>query len=240
MARIAINLYTVRALEEPLLDVIDRVADAGYDGVQFSGEVESADPVAVGDRLVERGLDVVPPHVGIDGLEADPDEATAHYRELGAGGVVVPWLESAAFADRETAADTAARLDALGDALANLGLDLHYHNHDHEFQSVNGTDAYDVVAEQSGIGLEVDVGWVLTAGRDPAAVIRQYADRVDLVHVKDMADGEFRELGAGNLDVDACLAAAREGDAEWFVYEHDDPEDPVESLEHGAAFLADH
>ena len=31
------NLYTVRELNEPLLDVLDRIADAGYDGVQFGG-----------------------------------------------------------------------------------------------------------------------------------------------------------------------------------------------------------
>ncbi|PSP71903.1 sugar phosphate isomerase/epimerase, partial [Halobacteriales archaeon QH_6_68_27] len=38
MVRTAINLYSVRELDLPMPEILDRVAAAGYDGVQFSGD----------------------------------------------------------------------------------------------------------------------------------------------------------------------------------------------------------
>lgn len=35
----------------------------------------------------------------------------------------------------------------------------------------------------------------------------------------------------------ACADVARTADADWFIYEHDHPEDPVASIDHGAEFL---
>ncbi|WP_248299466.1 hypothetical protein [Halorhabdus amylolytica] len=55
--------------------------------------------------------------------------------------------------------------------------------------------------------------------------------------MKDMADGEFCELGEGDVDVQGCADAAREADVLWFVYEHDDPEELMACLERGADVL---
>ncbi|WP_229380144.1 hypothetical protein [Haloterrigena salifodinae] len=54
-----------------------------------------------------------------------------------------------------------------------------------------------------------------------------------------MADGRPVELGDGEVDTDACAAAARDAGAEWLLYEHDEPSDPVASLGYGARALAE-
>lgn len=58
--------------------------------------------------------------------------------------------------------------------------------------------------------------------------------------MKDMVTDEergFCELGEGDVDIAACANAAREADVEWLIYEHDDPQNPAESIEIGASVL---
>jgi sugar phosphate isomerase/epimerase len=239
MPRTAINLYSVRALEEPTLDVLDRVAAAGYDGVQFSGGFGDATPEAVADRLADLGLEPIGCHHDVDDLESDPAGVVDRYETIGVDDLVVPYLPDECFDSRASAEATADRLDDLAASLDEFGAALHYHNHDHEFTDLGDTTGFDLFAAASSVWLEPDVGWIAAAGEDPAALIRRYADRIDLVHMKDVAPGgrEFREIGEGIVDMPACAAAARDVDAEWLIYEHDDPDDPVASLEYGAEFL---
>ena len=238
MVRTAINLYSVRELDLPMPEILDRVAAAGYDGVQFSGDYGDLSPGETADALAERGLDVTAAHVGIEAIEDDLEAVVADQRTIGTDGAVVPWLDVEGFESREAAEATAERLDALAADLGE-GFGLHYHNHDHEFVEFDGTNGFETFAAASSVLLEPDVGWIHTAGHDPVDVLERYGDRIEVVHMKDMADGEFAEIGEGDVDMQACAEAARRIDAEWLVYEHDAPEDPAASIETGGAFLAD-
>lgn len=238
MVRTAINLYSVREIDLPTAAVLERCAAAGYDGVQFAGAPDES-PRAVTDLLDDLGLAAVDPHVDVDRLADDPDGVVDAFEPTGAGGAVVPWLDPEAFATRAAVEAAAERVEAVADGLAARGFDCHYHNHDHEFAALDGTTAFALFAERTDVLLEPDVGWVETAGHDPVDVIERYGDRIEIVHMKDMADGEFCEIGEGEVDMRACADAARAVDAEWLVYEHDEPEDPAASIETGAEFLAD-
>lgn len=244
MPKTAINLYSVRGLEESTTEVLDRVADAGYDGVQFAGEYSPLhdDPETIAETLERRGLEVAPPHVGIETLEDDREAVREAYEPLGVDAAVVPWLDPERFESAAAVDETAGRLDALAADLADEGWELHYHNHDHEYADLGETSAFDRFVEATAVGIELDVGWALTAGDDPAERIRSLEGRLRTVHMKDMdvdADPGFVEIGEGDVDMRACAEAAEAVGAEWLVYEHDDPDDPAASLEHGAAFLSD-
>jgi sugar phosphate isomerase/epimerase len=91
------------------------------------------------------------------------------------------------------------------------------------------------------VGFEIDAGWALVGGTDPAALIDRHADRITHVHVAD-ADidrGESVALGEGDIDIDAVVASARTAGVEWLVYEHDDPANPIASIENGETTLRD-
>ena len=239
MVRTAINLYSVRELDRPMDEILDRVAAAGYDGVQFSGDYGDLSPGETADALAERDLDPVPAHVDIDLMESDPEGVVDDQTRIGTHGAVVPWLGPDHFETREAAEATAERVEELRETLAAEDFDVHYHNHAHEFVEVDGGVAFEVFADASSVFIEPDVGWIRTGGADPTALIRRYGDRIDLVHMKDMtADGEFCEIGDGVTDMQACADAAREVDASWLIYEHDEPDDPVASIDRGAEFLA--
>lgn len=242
MVKTAINLYSVRKLDKPIETLITRVAEAGYDGVQFAGThsptPDSAESTA--KTLNDYGLQATPPHVGVDTLDHELHAVTGAYDPVGVNGVVIPWMNKDCFASAGAVDELASRVDKLAATLADHGWDLLYHNHAHEFADVDGQTAFDRFVEATEIGLEIDVGWALAGGINPATLIRTLGDRVRTVHMKDMdisVEDGFVELGEGDVDIKACADAARSVGAEWLIYEHDDPDDPDLTIERGVAAL---
>jgi len=92
------------------------------------------------------------------------------------------------------------------------------------------------------VSFEVDVGTAHAAGQNPVEVLRFVGERTPLVHLKDTTvKGERGPLaacnsvdpGTGDVDLNAALSAAREIGAEWSVFEHDSPADPVQTIQDG-------
>lgn len=231
--RTAIQLWTLRDDERPRAELFDHIAAAGYDGVELAGLSE---PVETAQLLEERGLLVAGAHVDADELRADPSGVTSDLETLGAPYVVVPYLDDDHFADAAAVAETGRTLD---DLALEMDRPLCYHNHSHEFVPVGTETAFDRLVEATTVDFELDVGWALAAGRDPVALLSDLDGRVPLVHIKDITEqGDPTELGEGVLDIQAVVDAARAAGTEWLVFEHDDPEAPLESMASAADVLA--
>jgi len=250
MVDLAVQLYTLRGLDAPVPDLLELVADAGFDGIEFAYRVREESPESVRDALDRTGLDAASAHVPVDALEEEYAETTDFYDRLGVDRLVVPWLDPSHFETVATVDGVAARLDDLATALDRDGFRLAYHTHDHEFVALgDGGDpdasetALDALLARTDdrLGFEPDAGWAAVGGVDPAALIDRYADRITRVHAAD-ADvdrGASVALGEGDVDLDGVVASARAADAAWLVYEHDDPRCPRSSIERGAATLRD-
>ncbi|WP_227379377.1 sugar phosphate isomerase/epimerase family protein [Haladaptatus halobius] len=245
MARTAINVYSVRELEESVPKVLNRVAEAGYDGVQFSGRHTplEGDPEKIAAVLKETGLDVTPAHVNMNDLQDHRKKMLSTYEMVGVEDVAVPYLPATNFESVAAVEETATYLADLSDELNKTGWGLHYHNHEHEFVDLgNGLTGFEALIDKTNIGIELDVGWALYAGHDPIELIEEYGDRMELIHMKDVdtsapRDKCFREIGKGDVDMRGCAKAAREAGAEWLIYEHDDPNDPLASITNGVKYL---
>lgn len=243
MTDVAIQLYTLRDVDELLPDLLDRVGETAFDGVEFAHRFAGADPEAVASALDRTDLDAESAHVGVDQLENDLDDTLDAYAHVDCDTFVVPWLDSEDFAGADAVGDAADRLTELAERVDDRGGSLHYHNHDHELVAIGDRTAFHEFADRSGdaLGLQVDFGWVKSGGGDPAAFVESYADRIDTVHVTDCdaASAMPVEVGEGDVDVEACLGAARDAGVDTLVYEHDEPDDPLASLAHGSAYLAE-
>ncbi|QLG48399.1 sugar phosphate isomerase/epimerase family protein [Natrinema halophilum] len=241
MIRTGIQLYTLRELEGGLPTLLRRVGETDFDGVEFAGFGETP-PDGAATVLEAVGLEAAGVHVGIDALEDDPGGAAETCAALDCDRVIVPYLDDSYFENAAAVQETATRLSALADRLAERRLALGYHNHDHEFVALEGDkrSAFECLIDETddALSIELDVGWAHAAGYDPIALLERLEGRVPLVHLKDVADGRPVELGDGEVDIDACATAARDAGAEWLIYEHDDPADPAASLEKGARALA--
>lgn len=237
---IGVQLYTLRHLDATLPELVRLVADAGFDGVELA-DLGDADPADLRRSIDDAGVRVAGAHVGVGRLEDDLDAVAATYRPLGCDAVVVPRLDEACFADVSAVDATARRLSTLAVRTAEHGLHLRYHNHDHEFVRLAGTTAFERLVDTAAdrVGFELDVGWVAAAGQDPVDLLERFGDRIAMVHLKDVDAGAGApvDLGAGDVDVDGCVRAARAADVEWLLFEHDSPADPRASLEVAAERL---
>jgi len=236
MTRSAVQLYTLRNVDRPFTEVLELVADAGFDGVEFAYRVTEADTDEVLATLDETGLDVAGAHVGIDEFEDDFEETVAYYDELGVEHVVVPWLDAEHFESVQAVEAAAARLERLAEQLSTHGKTLHYHNHDHEYTDLGDADlAFDRFVDETDVGIELDLGLALAAGDDVVERLRALGGRSQLVHLKDYdtAAGESVPVGEGDLDLDGIADAVADNGSEWLIYEYEGA-DPLDSLERAA------
>ena len=93
----------------------------------------------------------------------------------------------------------APQLNAIGQRCLEHGITFAYHNHDFEFARVEGVYLLDYLLQATDPSLvksELDVYWVAYAGIDPVHYLETLANRVALIHLKDMAaDRSMTEVG---------------------------------------------
>jgi len=77
------------------------------------------------------------------------------------------------------------------------------------------------LTDPAAVKLCIDTYWVHHGGEDPAAFVRRYADRTAILHLKDMKEGTFAEVGQGVLDFPAILKAVAGKPVTWAVVEQD-------------------
>lgn len=109
----------------------------------------------------------------------------------------------------------------LADRLEKEGAALWVHNGGPEIQARTELEGSPVTVLEAvlalageKLGAQIDTGWVLYGGLDPAAFLEKLGPRVRSVHFKDMAEGfaersgndRFAVLGGGVTDIPAVLA----------------------------------
>lgn len=238
-----IQLYTLRSLMARDLDAtLGAVAEIGYREVEFAGYFGRT-PTDIRRRLAATGLSAPSTHVDFPlegpGWQRTMDDALA----AGHQSIILAWLPP----ERRTPLDAWRRmadlLNRAGEAARQQGLEMGYHNHDFEFQTLDGRLPYDLLLERTDPALvtfELDLYWISRAGQDPLAYFQKARGRFRQVHVKDMAAGAGREMvdpGDGILDFPTLLAAAADAGVRHFFVEHDEPGDPVATARAGYRVL---
>ena len=232
--QLAIQLYTLRDLDESILETIDRVGDSSFDGVQFAG-LGDASPEDVSDALEAADLAVAGAHISVDDLEETFAETIDAYDTIGCDDLVISSYERTAFEAAGTARAAGEHVSRLADRASEAGKRVHYHNHTFEFADLDGRSAFDVFAEAaSGVGLEIDTGLANHGGADPIALLERYADRIDFVHLTDSrpgpSDTRHMDLGTGEVDLEGCVKACSQADVDWLIFEHGLSDDALASM----------
>jgi sugar phosphate isomerase/epimerase len=141
-----------------------------------------------------------------------------------------------------------AKLNRVGREYRDRGLAFGYHNHHIEFTRVEGVVPYDYLMSNTDpalVKIELDVGWLATAGVDPVAYLRRHSGRVIACHLKDYdariaTDVPQRKLvapGAGTIDFAAVLAAMNETGVRHGFIEVDVSDDALGDVRRGHAHL---
>ena len=235
------QLYSVRAFTKDMPGVVEslkKVAKAGYTAVQLSG-FGPVDYREVARAVRDAGLSAVSTHESWDRFMKDLDRLIEEHKAYECVHLAIGGLPKEYFT-----ADGVKRfvdeLQPVAARLAKEGMDFSYHNHNHELVKHGGRRWLDMLYEQASARMlkaEIDTYWITAGGGDPAAWVRQCAGREPLLHLKDMIitperEQRFAEIGEGNLNWPAILAAAEEGGVEYLLVEQDNcyGRDPFESL----------
>jgi len=130
---------------------------------------------------------------------------------------------------------TAAMLNQRGASLRQIGIALGYHNHNVEFAPIGGTTGWDVLVRETDprlVSFEVDIGWVAAAGLDPVDFLHRIRGRTRWMHIKDLTEQTAPnfalsmtscEVGAGKLDWQRILPAARAAGVQHYYVEQEPP-----------------
>ena len=91
------------------------------------------------------------------------------------------------------------------------------------------------------MNFEVDVAWVRVGGKDEVEFINAHADRVKVLHLKDVdlsRTPQWTIAGEGLVDMDGCLAFAAENNISFGAIELDEsPCPPLEAVQRSYEFF---
>lgn len=236
--KFAAQLYTLRnELEQDFPGVLRELKKMGWGGVQISG-LRGYTAQEIAAVLKETGLGTAGIHVSIDRLREELDVVLEEATLFNTKDVVCPYLpESVRTVEGYTA--IRAELNQIAAKIAPRGFRLSYHNHAFEFETeVNGMNAMAYLLEptpENAVLAEIDVFWVKKGGLDPLTFIQPYANRMPIIHLKDMSADEretFAEVGTGQIDFAPILQWGEANGVEWYAVEQDVcPGNPMDSLQ---------
>jgi sugar phosphate isomerase/epimerase len=121
----------------------------------------------------------------------------------------------------------AAQFNTVGEACKKMQLKFGYHNHDYEFESDKGQVLYDILLKETQadfVHMELDLGWVIAAGKDPLQYFADFPARFPLWHLKDMnlSKKQSTEFGKGGLNIKKMLQHSKAAGLQYFFIEQEE------------------
>jgi len=174
-------------------------------------------------RIVsDAGLKCNSCHYGFDELKQHAQERIDFAKELGLEQMVLSSFglpKTATLADWKKAAD---ELNKVGEQSKKSGMPLGYHNHNGEFEKLEGELIYDVLLKQfdpSLIKMQFQVA-AITAGYKAADYFKKYPGRFISAHLSDWSTaGKVMPLGKGIVDWKEFFAAMKTGGVKNYFVE---------------------
>jgi inosose dehydratase len=260
------------------LTLLDWIHAAGYDGVDLGPLGYLGDTDTLSARLAERELGLVGGYLELPFSE--PGRIAAELANLDALLDIFDTVSGQGLAPKPTLADAGSEIrsrypgraaldrsvglddagwaqfaEGLAAAVARCrerGYDPAFHHHTATY--IEAQWEIERLLEVSDVGLCLDTGHLLLGRGDPITAIREWADRINHVHLKDARLDRLEEivaeaapvqeiwrrkafcaLGDGDIEIAGVLEALGEiGYSGWLVVEQDvlpDPENPNEPAE---------
>ena len=246
---VALQLYSVREdMKADFRGTLEKVKEMGYDGVEFAGLFEKTgeEVKAICEKV---GITPISAHVPYKSMIEDLSLIET-YATIGCKYIAIPSLRNETFVGGELYEEVKEGIKKIAAKAKEFGITLLYHNHDFEFEKLDGEYKLDILYSDLSADVlqtQLDTCWVNIGGEVPADYIIKYAGRTPVVHLKDFVGSkaenmygliseegsenkkaetekfDFRPVGYGVQDFKAILAASEKAGAEWVVVEMDKP-----------------
>ena len=227
---IGLQLYTIRdQMEKDVEASLGSVSKIGYNYLEAAGyrdgKLYNMRPSEFAEFIRQLGMKLISSHVSLN--DENIDEAIEAHLDAGCKYIVIPYLSQSERQNINDYKRLAEKLNRLGEKTAKAGIRVAYHNHDFEFEVMDGQKGMDVLMDETNPGLvtfEIDLFWVLYAGINPLEYMEQHPGRFELWHIKDMnnrKDKDFTEVGNGIIDYEMIFKAAEKSGMKYFFVEQD-------------------
>jgi sugar phosphate isomerase/epimerase len=241
---IGAQLYTVRdQAERDLPSVLEQIHKIGYQEVEPYWNVYTHAAAELKKMIDDHGLRAPSGHFNYEKLD---DSSIEYAKTLGLAFLICPMLPNDMWTSLDGFKRAADFYNAFGQKVRKAGMKFAHHNHDYEFRPFGGTTGFETLMKLTDpdlVCLEMDCYWVTQAGQDPLHLLKQYANRIKMLHLKDRKPGfppsfdmdasssHFTEVGAGSIDWKAIIPAAEANGVRHFFVERDSGDlPPFESL----------
>ncbi len=239
-----IQLYTIRKeMLEDATGTLKKLAALGIKQIESAGSAKGAyyglTPTEMKSICSDLGMTLRSGHIHLDDKwQQTMDAAVASGQEylicssMPSNGQTIDNYKKVAEA-----------FNKAGEASKKLNIKFGYHNHDYEYEKVNGTVLYDVLLDNtdpSFVCFELDLGWVVASGNDPLDYFTRYPGRFPLWHLKDMdmVKKHSTEFGKGGLDIKKMFQNRKRSGLKYFFIEQEEyTSTPIESMQYNLDYL---
>lgn len=272
--KIGVQMFNLKnkVAELGAYETMRKIKDLGYNYVEVTQIPMTSENVSELKRAskdfdikiasISAPLDTMPGMPG-ESLKRNFDKIVSDCKSLDCNFIRIGMMPVNLMGHKEKVMEYIRDAEAMANKLAESGIELYYHNHHIEFEKYDGECLLDIMKNNtSKLGYELDVHWVQRGGENPVEVIKRFAGRVSLIHLKDYRIGhmdlteedykdhskfnqkftniiEFAELGEGNLNIKEIMEAGLESGVQYFLVEQDDTygRDPFDCLQISANYL---
>ncbi len=232
-------LYTIRdAMGSDPAAALAQAAAAGYNWVEAAGYSDRAfygmKPAQFGRLVRKAGLELISTHNPI--RPENDDIMIEDAAEAGLKYMILPSLPHEWSNSLDGYKRAAEYFNRAGEKCGKAGLRFGFHNHQIEFQEIDGKVPYDLLIENTDPKLvlfEIDLAWITAAGKDPLVYFTKYPRRFELWHMKDLSpEKQDATLGEGIIDFKPILAKAKVSGMKYWFLEQDNcrTHSPMESI----------
>lgn len=241
---IGLQLYTIRdAMAADVPGSLQKVAQTGYKYLELAGYADGKfygyEPAAFKKLVNDLGMEILSSHTQVEaqGITLDNAKKMAEdHAKLGVKYCIQPWVVEEARTTIASYQKMAADWNKVGGIMKENGMMFGYHNHNFEFDTVEGKvpffDVFMAELDKNLVTMELDMFWTTKAGQDPVEIIKKYPGRFELFHMKDMFTKEapffttvgvkdFAPVGAGVIDFKRILAVSKIAGMKYLVVEQD-------------------
>ncbi|HUX96357.1 MAG TPA: TIM barrel protein [Bacteroidales bacterium] len=241
---IGLQLYTIRdAMATDVPGSLKKVSDAGYKYLELAGYADgrfyNMEPIEFKKLVNDLGMEILSSHTQVEaqGITLDNAKKMAEdHAKLGVKYCIQPWVVEEARKTISSFQKMAADWNQVGGIMKENGIMFGYHNHNFEFNTVEGKipyfDVFMAELEKDLVTMELDLFWASKAGQNPVELIKRYPGRFQLFHMKDMYTNEapfytttdvkdFAPVGEGVINFKEILAVKDIAGMKYMIVEQD-------------------
>ena len=241
-----LNLYSIRTMiqsEEDFLSVAEKLKNAGYSYLQYSGAPFDSEKIK---RVCEKsGMPVYLTHVPMDRILSDTEKLMEEHGSFGCKNIGLGSMPASTVSDMDACKKKVEELNEAGRVMKENGFKFFYHHH--HFESIkweNGMTPFEYIIENTeNINFTVDTYWLQYSGLDVCSFIDKLSGRIECAHLKDYRinakkndegitrfEPGFAPVGYGNLDFKNITEHLKKAGTKYFFVEQDDAVDYSDPL----------